>query len=95
MAQLMIDKNTKFTSKNTAKDLIRAVTTCLWNIVCNHHEINKAFAEHKCKPELPQMFTAIYKKQYNLWQEKKKAKPRLSQEQLLCSSDALFDVLHQ
>ena len=59
----------------------------------NHQEINKAFAEHKCKPELPLIFTEIYKKQYNLWQEKKKAKPRLSQEQLYSSSDALFDVL--
>ena len=93
VVQLMIDKDFKFTSKDTAKDLARAVTTCLWNIDSNHHEINKAFAEHKCKPELPQVFAEFYKKQYNLWQEKKKAKPRLSQEQLYSSSDALFDVL--
>lgn len=93
VVQLTIDKDIKFTLKNTSKDLVRAVTNCLWNIDSNHQEINKAFAEHKCKPELPLIFTEIYKKQYNLWQEKKKAKPRLSQEQLYSSSDALFDVL--
>ena len=32
VVQLTIDKDIKFTLKNTSKDLVRAVTNCLWNI---------------------------------------------------------------
>ena len=89
---MAIDKKIKFANLDQAKELVNSVTTCVWNIDCNHSEINAASAQGKCK-ELPSAFMEICRKQYNMWQEKKKPKPKLSLEKLDLASQNLFDIV--
>lgn len=92
VVQIILDRNVKFKRLDDAQKLTRCVTNALWDIDSNHKEINAAFADYKCK-QLPTIFLSIYNKQYNMWQQLKKPKPKLSHEKITTSSANLFDIV--
>ena len=89
---ITVDKKIKFANLDQAKKLVNSVTTCLSKIDWNHSEINAASAQGRWK-QLPSSFLEKYKKQYNMWQEKKIPKPKLSYEKLNLASQNLFDIV--
>ena len=89
---ITVDKKIKFANLDQAKELVNSVATCLSNIDWNHSEINAASAQGRCK-QLPSAFLEKYKKRYNMWQEKKIPKPKLSYEKLNLARQNLFDIV--